>query len=378
MNKDTNKRPVTGMLAHLLRLVTVALILAVVAINRDGRILGHELNPEKAQTAAEAETEAAEGETISTAPDGTVTINTATLAHDAIGYSGPTPLTITVKDNVVTNVEAQTNSESPDFFNRAFEYLAGKWTGQTTDDILAMGVDGVSGATMSSRALDTNMRRGLAEMKQQAEAAAEGSWTAAKTAALAVVALGCILPLFRRLRKYRTIWLCVNVVVLGLWGGTFLSHAQMVGLIANGTDIIASAAVLLMLAAAFIYPFFGKNNHYCNWMCPLGSLQELAGKVNKKHKWRLGPKAVRRLTLFDEVLWAVLTLLMLTGVWFEWMDYEPFSAFLFTVASPVVITVALVFVVISAFVPRPYCRFVCPTGCLFRMAQNGKEPGKTR
>ena len=38
-------------------------------------------------------------------------------------------------------------------------------------------------------------------------------------------------------------------------------------------------------------------------------------------------------------------------------------------ATGVVIAGAL-FVVLSLFITRPYCRFVCPTGALFRISEN--------
>jgi polyferredoxin len=63
---------------------------------------------------------------------------------------------------------------------------------------------------------------------------------------------------------------------------------------------------------------------------------------------------------------------MLTGTGFEWMDYELFSAFIFQSAATVVIVLAIVFVVLSVFVTRPYCRFVCPTGTLFKLAEGNK------
>ena len=61
-------------------------------------------------------------------------------------------------------------------------------------------------------------------------------------------------------------------------------------------------------------------------------------------------------------------LLMLTGVWSEWMNYELFIAFIFKSASWVIILLAIVFVLLSIFVPRPYCRFVCPMGSLFKLS----------
>jgi polyferredoxin len=65
-------------------------------------------------------------------------------------------------------------------------------------------------------------------------------------------------------------------------------------------------------------------------------------------------------------------LVMWCGVWFDWMNYELFSAFLFNQAAWGVIVAALLFVALSFVVQRPYCRFVCPTGSLFRIAQNSK------
>lgn len=364
ISKDLQLKEITS---HLLRLITIILILIAIALNRDGKLLGNDLSKDNSGNDVPSEI-------ITTDDNGAIVINTTSLAKDAMGYAGPTPITVTIKDGIVTDILAAKNNETPEFFHEAFNYLSNKWKGKNVEDIMAMKVDGVSGATMSSDALNINMR--LALMQLPSDNAAGGSsdsasaWSVTKLIMLIVVALGCILPLFKRFREYRTLWLCVNVAVLGLWGGTFLSYALFVNWISNGTNLLSSLSVLLMLIAAFIYPFFGKKSYYCTWICPMGSLQELAGKVNKNHKLKLSPKTIKTLNRFNEILWAVLMLFMLTGVWFDWMDYELFTAFIFTAASPVVIVVALVFIIISLFVPRPYCRFICPTGCLFRLSQN--------
>jgi hypothetical protein len=43
------------------------------------------------------------------------------------------------------------------------------------------------------------------------------------------------------------------------------------------------------------------------------------------------PETVKMLGKFREILWAVLMMMMLVGVGFEWMDYEIFSAFIIPV-----------------------------------------------
>ena len=83
-------------------------------------------------------------------------------------------------------------------------------------------------------------------------------------------------------------------------------------------------------------------------------------------------ETAKMLSRFREILWAVLMMLMLLGVGGEWMDYEVFSAFILQSASVVVLILGVVVVFLSFFVARPYCRFVCPTGTLFNIAQNSK------
>ena len=86
----------------------------------------------------------------------------------------------------------------------------------------------------------------------------------------------------------------------------------------------------------------------------------------------MNKNTVKRLEQFRELLWTVLMMLMLSGIGFEWLNYEVFSAFLLTTASWIVIAIAVVFLVLSVFVPRPYCRFICPTGTLFKVVQSRK------
>jgi polyferredoxin len=145
----------------------------------------------------------------------------------------------------------------------------------------------------------------------------------------------------------------------------------IINYLSNGASILPSLIPLILLIVAFIYQLFGKQGHYCAWNCPLGSLQELAGKC-RKSKWTLSAKTLKYLNIFRETLWSVLMLVMLTGISFAWLDYELFTAFMFQQASWAVITVALLFVALSLFVQRPFCRFVCPMGTLFKLTQNTK------
>ncbi|MFC2290270.1 MAG: 4Fe-4S binding protein, partial [Prevotella denticola] len=123
----------------------------------------------------------------------------------------------------------------------------------------------------------------------------------------------------------------------------------------------------VMLVTAFVYPLFGRKNYYCTHVCPLGSVQELAGMAYHR-KWKIDRRTVQRLDRFRKLLFWVLMGLMLAGVWSQWMNYELFVAFIFQSATWTVLLMAVLFLLLSLFVPRPYCRFVCPMGSLFKLS----------
>ncbi len=358
----------TERIKHLLMLVTCLLVMLAVAINRDGKYFGKALKAEKAN-----KTQYEKTDTVRTLDDGTVIVNTSKLGKDIIGYGGQVPLDIYIKDGKVSNVKALKNSETPDFFSEAAQIL-NKWNGKTTEEALALKVDAVSGATLSSRAIMQNMKAGLLYAQKNAEKTSffdKLDLSAKSLIGLIVVVMAAVIPLFTHNIRYRILQLLLNVVVLGFWCGTFISYSLMVNYLANGINLWTQLIPAVMLITAFIYPLFGRKNYYCTHICPYGSIQELAGKTNRK-KLKMSRRTVKLLENFRKILWFALMLLMLAGVLFEWMDYEIFTAFIFESAPVVVITLAVVFVMLSVFIPRPYCRFVCPTGTLFKYSQNLK------
>lgn len=353
-------------LSRVLSLLICLLMIAVVSIRRDGKLLGHSL---ETQTVTNAK--AAANDTLRKGDDGAIIINTAPLAKDINGYGGPVPLEITVKDGVVSSVKALDNQETPDFFNEA-EQLLVRWRGKSLEEAATLKVDAVSGATFSSKAIIGNMERGLQYARKSA---AQKSWweqldlSVKSVAGLLVALMAAIVPLYYKNRRYRLFQQLLDIGVLGFWCGSFLSYSAIIGYMSNGMNVVALLTPVLMLIMAFVYPLFGKKNHYCNHVCPFGAAQELAAKC-VGFKFKMSTRTAKRLDLFRQVLWAVLMLCLWTGVWAEWVDYEPFSAFIFQSASWVVITIAVVFVLLSTVVMRPYCRFVCPMGSLFKISQH--------
>lgn len=370
MEKSCNKKGMwnlAGKWRQLCSLLTCVLMIMAVAVSRDGQVLGTSIRQEEKQPE--------EMSAVRHADDGSLVVSTKELAKDVKGFGGNVPLEIYVDDGRIVRIEALDNSETPEVFGKVKEQLLPQWEGKSIDEALDMEVDGVSGATLSSNAVIESAKRGLAHIQGIAPEESRSEWSVLldpKSICTLIVALAAaILPLFIRSRRYRTLQLLLNIVVLGFWSASFISYSLLVSYLSNGVNLWTSLLPLILLVVAFIYPLFGKKSHYCNWVCPLGSLQEVIGK-SVGYKLPVGAKTQKWLNRFREGLWAVLMLLMWTGVGFQWMDYELFAAFLFSQTSTAVLIAAIAFLLLSCVVMRPYCRFVCPTGFLLRISQNSK------
>lgn len=92
--------------------------------------------------------------------DGTYVVNTTTLAKDVKGFKGNTPLKIYIKSNKIVKIEPLTNRESPQYFSKVKQGLLNKWYGMKASKASTTQVDGVTGATFSSKAVKENVKRG--------------------------------------------------------------------------------------------------------------------------------------------------------------------------------------------------------------------------
>lgn len=362
------------------------LLMVMIPICHSHKLLGYDL------TAPDKRTEAAPA-TLSSDNIGDMVINTTDIGAEITGFAGPTPVEIVIKDGKVAKITALPNDETPSFMSNVEKSgLLQKFDGKSVREGARLQVDAVTGATYTSTSLIRNIHKGLSHALDETKGptthevagseSTEGDYENSVTQAIdedhpftakffitiAIILAGAILPLFLRNNKYRIVQLVLNTVILGFWGGTFISYTLMVSSLTNGMVNLVLIPSALLLIVAFVFPFFGRVNHYCNWLCPYGSLQELIGHCCKK-KIPLTPNIVKSLNIFRRILWFALMWLLWTGLWFDWMGYEPFAAFFFNEASPAVLVLAGLFLVLSLFVNRPYCRFVCPTGTLFKFSE---------
>lgn len=90
----------------------------------------------------------------------TTIVNTRQLGSEIKGFKGNTPVRIFIEKDKVVKIETLPNMETPKFFHRASSLL-NAFNGMTVSQAAKTDVDGVTGATFSSKALKKNIKLGL-------------------------------------------------------------------------------------------------------------------------------------------------------------------------------------------------------------------------
>ncbi len=359
-----------GRVRYFINLVIVFLILLTVAINRDGRIMGKPVDEigKKIDDPAKNVIDFVSAE-------GVRHIESKGIIPGSLGYGGPVYLRMMIENDIIVGVEITENSETPSFLRKMKAVGFFKlWNGQTLDEAITSPIDAVSGATLTSHAVINTMRKMAAYAASVPPVKINHSYFTLKNIIGMLVVVSSLIMIFFpfKTKQWRLLQLLLNVLVLGFWCGSFLSLSLLVNWLSNGVNMAIALIPIILLTLSIILPFFDKKLSYCAWQCPMGSLQEILGKsCNKK---LMIPLKIEKVLIYTrDIILLLLLFFMWIGVGFEIMDYEVFTAFLFTNASTAVLILAGVFLLLSLFVNRPYCRYICPTGALIKMSQNTQQ-----
>lgn len=360
-------------LAHSMRLAACALMLAAAGVARSGAIWGRPVAKARSGSAGSVLREGADGARVA---------DSSGLEVGVTGYGGAVPVVVSVREGRVEAVApVLPNQESPLFFGLLDEAgLWQSWDGMTVEEAAAVEVEAVASATYSSRAAIANVKAALGALGEgtgagTASGGERGGWapSAAAAAALAVLLAAAVLPLFPRTRGkgWRTALLVLDVAVLGVWNGLFLSLDRLLAWSSAGLPGAPAdaAAAVLLLAMGFLYPLAGRSSHYCLHVCPFGACQELASRLPVK-RVEVPQGVARALSRVRRGLWAGIMLSLWCGLAAPWTGWELFGAFAWRAVPPMVAALAAGAVAVSAFVPRAYCRFACPTGTLLKTAES--------
>lgn len=139
-------------------------------------------------------------------------------------------------------------------------------------------------------------------------------------------------------------------------------------LISQGLFIPKTGVANLILTGAVLVATLVAGPVFCGWLCPLGSVQEWAGRLAGKaglKKVRIPRRVDFGLSLLRFVILGLVLRATFMTVSLAFMRVDPYYALMHfwtgEVALPALIILAAV-LILSVFIDRPWCRWFCPLG----------------
>jgi Na+-translocating ferredoxin:NAD+ oxidoreductase RnfG subunit len=282
------------------------------------------------------------------------------------GYGGRVPLLIGVDDNLtIRKIILLPNNETGDYIEAIYgDKFIGKWQGVSLEDALQLQVDVVSGATHTSNAVIAGVRHTASSvMKSDVSVITETNlWSTIKDLLfLILMVLSLVMAYKKGKAKYRTIYMFLVLIIMGIILNIALSVQLLNGWLLDGFSWRANWQSSVVFILAFILSFVGKRKFYCNYLCPMGALQELSNHYTPFKKRKL-PTRFKGITA-REIYLTLIAGALLLGLAPELSYLEPFTFFSFRIVGIGLIIFGIVVVVLSLFFTKPWCS-VCPTGCL--------------
>lgn len=333
---------------------------------------------------------------------------TVPAADQLIGYQGPTEVLVSLlPDGHLGQLLVGRSFDNEPYvgYVRDDAWFAELIKGKTVKGLAETtfeewGVEGVSGATMTSQTIVRGLLAAAIELSKEIEAQQKQpsidsknqetglfvwiktiNWSSPRlwqqTLTALVVILACLVGL-THLRG--NLWLRrgLQLLVLGYLGvmnGELLSLAMFSGWAQSGIPWNSAGGLIAMSFAAVALPLVARTNVYCSHICPHGVLQQwMAGH---RH-WR--PRLPARVVSVLRLVIPALLLVVLCGsmgvLSISLVDLEPFDAYSWRAAGWITTVLAVGSLVISWFIPMGYCRFGCPTGSLLEYLRRNARSGQ--
>lgn len=168
-----------------------------------------------------------------------------------------------------------------------------------------------------------------------------------------------------------------------LYGGLVLGgfpHAvmpiQYLLIILGGQGVISALLPVLIILGLLLASSLLVGRMFCGFACPVGVVQELLSKINFKSN----PEALNKTkyhidvpskytSIIRRIFLGILIIIAVFGVVLFLEVINPLTGFSifrtpFTIALLIPVISLIIFSILSIFIYRPWCRFLCPFGAL--------------
>ena len=308
-------------------------------------------------------------------PIGSV-VRTLPHAEKFLGYCGVTDTLVALGPD--QRVLGFTIRWSEDTKTHVADVLADRhfkktWNGMSWEEVATMnlkkaGVEGVSGATMTSLAV----AEGVVHRFRLAEGEPAVRFGQRDAGLVVAVLIGGWLTFTKRpgREQWRRWFQWAVIGYLGFLNGDLIAQSLLAGWAKSGIAWRLAPGLVLLVAAALLVPWATQRPVYCQQLCPHGALQEIIGRhAPKSWRWPVPASLERALRWLPGGLLGFVLMVVMLPLDFDLAGLEPFDAYVIRAAGAATLAVALVGLLVAAFVPKACCKYGCPTGALLEFVR---------
>jgi len=299
-------------------------------------------------------------------------IGYATVAEGS-GYGGPIKVSVAVGlDGAVLGTTIIESGETPSFFERVIgsQFLA-QFIGKSYSDafVLKKDLDGITGATCTAKGLASAVRQGGRRiageqlgLPVQAPDPIPVQFGVPEIAVILLYVAGSLghKRRFRYSKQLRWAMLLTGMIVLGFWFNVPLTISKVNSfLLGYWPEWQTNLYWYLLIGGVFLIATVDNKNAYCIWFWPFGAAQECVAVIGgAKYS---APRLYRRHLVWVQrgLAWLAVMLALLfrnPGI----SSYEVFGTLFDFTGTAALFTLAAIVLVLSLFVKRPWCNYLCP------------------
>ena len=293
--------------------------------------------------------------------------------ESSMGYGGPLLMAVAVdQKGEIFDLAVINSKETPSYLEKVLntdflDDIIGK--SYHEEYSLGKGIDGISSATYSSRAIVEASKKGNRFIAAKAlgfdipkEKSPSIQFGVVEMILILLFAVGYFAH--KKTFKYTKIarWgtMLVGLFVIGFYYSQPFTLSMVNQLLLGYFPPIHSHLYwYLLLGGIFLVFTIDNKNPYCSWFCPFGAAQECMGLVGgAKHRSVGKFKNVLKWALRFLTLLAIVVALLLRNPGIT--SYEVFGTLFKLTGSNFQFAVLGIVLVSSMFIKRPWCNYLCP------------------
>jgi len=301
--------------------------------------------------------------------------NNEAIKYISLGESGGfggkiTVLSLIDSTGLITDIQVVNHSETHSFFEKVRdEKFLHEFIGHEFNELIKADVpiDAISGATYTSNGIqDAIMNSSIPLIKQFNLASLQEKSKQIKIgipeiALVLLYLIGFVISFLSKKMKSIIRWIAIfiSIICIGFIGMKMLTISNIgVYLLGDFPDFSDYFFWYLLVSGILLGIIIQNKNHYCTWVCPFGSLQDVIGTIGNAK-----PRLLKYRKYIKGFQSTIALIAILIGLVYRnpaMTSYEIFSGVFTFTGSSLLFIVLGVTIILSLFIKNPWCNYLCP------------------